>query len=301
MSSDSVLFQELDKLEQNDLKKVAALWNLSKLPYKEKNKNVAYIYEIFQDDFYLKGVLEKLTQLQVTIYTSILKNKNVLTLGEISRKVNIPPINVEMELNLLRKYQLVYQRKNRERLTNNLDKYHAFEEIADLVPLEQNLKGDKYKISLEKYLDRKKMTEISEEWKAAVKAPKQLDGMKKFYSIACSEEGIDLNLQSLADLERDTLVRIYLSGGVSEAEDIRSYVVTSRGKYEQIIPSLILKGLIVDVCFVDEKFVRVFVIPDEILKYVQTHPILPSVKKGTKQRTEKLATNDLDFFLNTKN
>ncbi|EMF99542.1 hypothetical protein LEP1GSC123_3687 [Leptospira borgpetersenii str. 200701203] len=36
MSSDSVLFQELDKLEQNDLKKVAALWNLSKLPYKEK-------------------------------------------------------------------------------------------------------------------------------------------------------------------------------------------------------------------------------------------------------------------------
>lgn len=143
MSSDSVLFQELDKLEQNDLKKVATLWNLSKLPYKEKNKNVAYLYEIFQDDFYLKGVLEKLTQLQVTIYTSILKNKNVLTLGEISRKVNIPPINVEMELNLLRKYQLVYQRKNRERLTNNLDKYHAFEEIADLVPLEQNLKGDK--------------------------------------------------------------------------------------------------------------------------------------------------------------
>lgn len=36
MSSDSVLFQELDKLEQNDLKKVATLWNLSKLPYKEK-------------------------------------------------------------------------------------------------------------------------------------------------------------------------------------------------------------------------------------------------------------------------
>ncbi|MBE8432594.1 helicase, partial [Leptospira interrogans serovar Pomona] len=153
-----------------------------------------------------------------------------------------------------------------------------------------NLNGDKYKISLEKYLDRKKMTEISEAWKAAVKAPKQLDGMKKFYSIACSEEGIDLTLQSLADLSIDTLVRIYLICGVSEAEDIRSYVVTSRGKYEQIIPSLILKGLIVDVCFVDEKFVRVFVIPDEILKYVQTHPILPSVKKGTKQRTEKLAT-----------
>ncbi|APH41301.1 Helicase [Leptospira interrogans serovar Copenhageni/Icterohaemorrhagiae] len=300
MSNDSVLLQELDKLEQNDLKKVAALWNLTKLPYKVKIKNVAYLYEIFQNDFYLKGVLEKLTQLQVTIYSSILKNKNVLTLGEISRKVNIPPINVEMELNLLRKYHLVYQRKNRERLTNNLDKYHAFEEIAGLVPLEQNLKGDKYKISLEKYLDRKKTTEISDEWKTVVKAPKQLDGMKKFYVLASSEEGIDLNLQSLSELERDTLVRVYLSGGVSEAEDIRSYVVTSRGKYEQIVPALIAKGLVVDVCFVDEKFVRVFVIPDEILKYVQTHPILPSVKKGTKQRTEKLATNDLEFFLNTK-
>lgn len=288
MSNDSVLLQELDKLEQNDLKKVAALWNLTKLPYKEKNKNVTYLYEIFQNDFYLKGVLEKLTQLQVTIYSSILKNKNVLTLGEISRKVNIPPINVEMELNLLRKYHLVYQRKNRERLTNNLDKYHAFEEIADLVPLEQNLKGDKYKISLEKYLDRKKTTEISDEWKAVVKAPKQLDGMKKFYALASSEEGIDLNLQSLSELERDTLVRVYLSGGVSEAEDIRSYVVTSRGKYELIVPALIAKGLVVDVCFVDEKFVRVFVIPDEILKYVQTHPILPSVKKEPNKEPKSL-------------
>ncbi|EMF41225.1 hypothetical protein LEP1GSC067_0897 [Leptospira interrogans serovar Lora str. TE 1992] len=38
MSNDSVLLQELDKLEQNDLKKVAALWNLTKLPYKEKIK-----------------------------------------------------------------------------------------------------------------------------------------------------------------------------------------------------------------------------------------------------------------------
>lgn len=111
--------------------------------------------------------------------------------------------------------------------------------------------------------------------------------MKKFYSIASSEEGIDLNLQSLADLERDALVRIYLSGGVSEAEDIRSYIVTSRGKYEQIVPVLISKGLVVDVCFVDEKFVRVFVIPDEILKYVQTHPILPSVKKRDQTKDRK--------------
>lgn len=73
MSNDSVLLQELDKLEQNDLKKVAALWNLTKLPYKEKNKNVAYLYEIFQNDFYLKGVLENLLNYRLQFIQVFLK------------------------------------------------------------------------------------------------------------------------------------------------------------------------------------------------------------------------------------
>lgn len=300
MSGESVLLQELEKLELNDLKKTASLWNIPKLPFKEKNKNVKFLYDSFLDEFYLKGVLEKLTVLQVNIYTSILKNKNVLTLGEISRKVNIPPINVEMELNLLRKYQLVYQRKNRERLTNNLDKYHAFDELADLVSLDQNLKGDKYKVSVEKLLDRKKLTDISNEWKKAVKAPAKIDSIRKFITHATSDEAYEAAIVSLSELERDTVVRIYLSGGAADADDIRSFIVMSRGKYETIIPSLVEKGMIADVCFVEEKFVRIFALPEELLKYIQNNPILPSVKKGTRQRQEKLATNELDFFLNTK-
>lgn len=300
MSGESVLLQELEKLELNDLKKTASLWNIPKLPFKEKNKNVKFLFDSFLDEFYLKGVLEKLTVLQVNIYTSILKNKNVLTLGEISRKVNIPPINVEMELNLLRKYQLVYQRKNRERLTNNLDKYHAYDELAALVSLDQNLKGDKYKVSVEKLLDRKKLTDISNEWKKAVKAPAKIDSIRKFITHATSDEAYEAAIQSLSELERDTVVRIYLSGGAADADDIRSFIVMSRGKYETIIPSLVEKGMIADVCFVEEKFVRIFALPEELLRHIQNNPILPSVKKGTRQRQEKLATNELDFFLNTK-
>jgi hypothetical protein len=58
-----------------------------------------------KDEFYLKGVLEKLSATQVTIYTSILKSRSsILTLGEIARRISMPPVNAEMELAVLKRY-----------------------------------------------------------------------------------------------------------------------------------------------------------------------------------------------------
>ena len=133
MDNDNGLILEINKLDLPELKKIASTWNILKFNAKDKKQGVAQIYESFQDEFLLKGVLEKLTPIQVTILSHILKNKNVQTLGEIVRKVLLPPLNVEMELNVLRKFHLLYQRKNRERLTNNLDKYHTYDEISNLV------------------------------------------------------------------------------------------------------------------------------------------------------------------------
>ena len=83
-SEENVLESELSRLELGALKRVAQVWNVPKLG-KDKKTVIKNIIQTMQDDFYLKGVLEKLSATQVTIYTSLLKSKSrVLTLGEIS-------------------------------------------------------------------------------------------------------------------------------------------------------------------------------------------------------------------------
>ncbi|MCC5813242.1 MAG: helicase-associated domain-containing protein [Leptospira sp.] len=297
MSKESVLYQELEKLDMAELKKTAQLWNLSKVSAKDKKTAVGALLEAFTDEFYLKGVLEKLSIMQVTILTNILKNKNVMTLGEISRKVNVPPINVEMELNVLRKYFFLYQRKNRERLTNNLDKYHFYEEIASIVTADVNHKGEKFRIVLEKDLAKQPATYFPKEWLDA-------QGVKKadasFLKNALTAEGIQKTLDSLDDFHRDVMHQIYTHGGIIEIDTIRNYIITQRGKFETTIPHLTNLHLIRDIYFVEDKFIRLAVIPKEILEHIQTNPILPPTKKTTKQRTEKLASNQLDFYLNVK-
>ena len=299
MDNENVLIQELNKLELPDLKKIAATWNIIKFNAKDKKQAVHQIYESFQDEFLLKGILEKLTPIQVTILSHILKNKNVHTLGEIVRKVGLPPLNVEMELNVLRKFHLLYQRKNRERLTNNLDKYHAYDEIASLIKLDYNQKGEKFRLSLDKSNIKLTPAQIPHEWwkSLGIKKP---DSLEEFLKVATSQEGISTLIESIDDFERDIILHIFTHGGVIEMEVLRNYIHVNRGKYENVIPSLLLKHLIFDTYYIDEKFIRIVTLPREIFQYLQKHTLLPPAKKGTRQKQEKIARNDLDFFLNIK-
>ncbi|HNF16508.1 MAG TPA: helicase, partial [Leptospiraceae bacterium] len=230
METESVLYQELNRQEIAELKKIAALWNIPKFGGKDKKQSVQQLYQALQDEFLLKGVLEKLTPIQVSILTQILKNKNVQTLGEIIRKVNLPPLNVEMELGVLRKYSLVYQRKNRERLTNNLDKYHAFEEIAGHVKLDTNQKGEKFRLSLEKNYIKPVLKNISHNYIKAL-GLKKAESENEFYKLAFSDEGISRVLGSLGEFEKDTILHIYTHGGVIESEVLKHYIVVNRGKF----------------------------------------------------------------------
>ena len=299
METESVLYQELNRQEIAELKKIAALWNIPKFGGKDKKQSVQQLYHALQDEFLLKGVLEKLTPIQVSILTQILKNKNVQTLGEIIRKVNLPPLNVEMELGVLRKYSLVYQRKNRERLTNNLDKYHAFEEIAGHVKLDTNQKGEKFRLSLEKNYIKPVLKNISHNYIKAL-GLKKAESENEFYKLAFSDEGISRVLGSLGEFEKDTILHIYTHGGVIESEVLKHYIVVNRGKFEDTVPLLTELGLIFDTYFLEDKFIRIAVLPREVIAYIQKNPVQPSVKKGTKQKQEKTAHNDLDFFLNIK-
>ncbi|MCB1173364.1 MAG: helicase-associated domain-containing protein [Leptospiraceae bacterium] len=299
MPEENVLALELDKLDSNGLKRLGRLWNLAKLGADKKSltKNIV---QTMQDEFYLKGVLEKLSATQVTIYTSILKAKSsVLTLGEIARKIGMPPVNAEMELGVLKRYYLVYQRKNRERLTNNLDKYHYYPESGDVVRMDTNEKAQKFRLQIGKVLQRR--DSVPREWQKLLDKRCVSGGQLTAAGIkACGEdELIAAILEGLSDLERDVILECFLQGGVLELARARELISMKRGKWETVVRHLDNLGLLCDEYYVDEKFIRILVLPQDVFKHIQEHPILP-IQKKKKKRQESKANNELDFFLNIR-
>lgn len=296
MSEENVLYTELDKLDIAGLKRVAQVWNIPKIG-KDKKSIITAILEAMQDEFYVRGVLEKLSTTQVTIYTSILKSKNnILTLGEISRKLSLQPSNTEMELGVLKRYFLVYQRKNRERLTNSMDKYYFYPESGNLVRLDTNEKSQKFKQSLAKVFQAREG--YPEEWKSAVK--EQGGKISTVVPDDLTHGVIGTVFDNLGQLEKDLLLECFLQGGIIEINRARDFVTQKRGKWEEITRKLDQMGFLLDDYFIDERFIRLLIMPADIVHYFEENPILPAQKKGTKKRQEKIAVNDLDFYLNIK-
>ena len=300
MSEENVLQLELEKLDIPALKRVAQVWNIPKIG-KDKKSIIKNLATAMNDPFYVRGILEKLSATQVVIYTSILKSKkNILTLGEISRKINLPPVNAEMELGVLKRYFLVYQRKNRERLTNNLDKYYFYPESGSVVKMDSNDKGEKFKIQIAKTLESREP--VPEPWAKALGLKKTQS--KKFTPAVLSktsgDEGIEKVIASLNETERELLLECFLQGGMLEITRARELIASKKGKWEEILRRMNYIGLLQDEYYIDERFVRLLTMPAEIFTHLQVHPLLPIQKKGTKKRQEKVTINDLDFYLNLK-
>lgn len=304
MSEENVLQLELEKLDVAGLKRVAQVWNITKIG-KDKKSITGSIIEAMQDEFYLKGVLEKLSSTQVTIYTSILKSRtNILTLGEISRKISLPPVNAEMELGVLKRYFLAYQRKNRERLTNSMDKYYYYPETGDNVVLEANDKGQKFNIDLSSVLKEKK-DNPPEEWIAAFQTVTGESSKRKNFSLSEIEklkepEVLQAFMDALSEPERDLILECFQQGGILEIQRAREFIQGRKGKWEELVRRLHALGILLDEYYIDEKFIRILTMPVEIFKHLQDFPLLPKEKKGTKKRQEKTTVNDLDFYLNIK-
>lgn len=291
MAEEQILQQELDKLDLTALKRVAALWNINKFP-KEKKGMVKKIIECMQDEFYLKGVLERLSATQVTIYTSILKSKtSILTLGEIARRIGVPPVNAEMELGVLKRYFLVYQRKNRERLTNNLDKYYYFPESGTRVRMETNEKGQKFRQSLPRYLQSR--PQLPRAWEQAI-------GKKADAAAISSLENIRKVVDQVSEIERELVMECFQQGGILEISRAKEIVNARKGRWEEALLKLNDLGLLIDDYYIDERFIRLLIMPVEVFALYSENPALPGEKKATKKRGEKRTVNDLDFALNVK-
>ncbi len=299
MAEENVLQTELSKLDVAGLKRVAQVWNIPNVG-KDKKSIVKSLLKGMNNEFYLKGILEKLSAVQVTIYSSIIRSRsNILTLGEIARKISMPPVNAEMELGVLKRYCLVFQRKNRERLTNNLDKYHYYPESGDLVRLETNEKGQKLRQSLPRILETRET--LPDFWHTPLGLKKN-QGPKDVsdWEVAAKPEVLADLLKSLNQMEKSLVSECFLQGGVLEFSRAKDLLISRKGKWEETIRKLHELAVLLDVYYIDEKFIRVLVLPLELFAYLQSHPILPAQKRGTKRRQEKAAQNDLDFFLDIK-
>jgi hypothetical protein len=287
MTEENPLFTELYRLDAASLKRLQKIWNIQK-PGRDKKSQIQQLIDTMSDEFFVRGILEKLSPVQVGIYTAILSTKDrVMTLGEIARKFSLQPASAEMEMGVLKRYFLVYQRKNRERLTNTLDRYYAYRESSEHVRVTTNEKGQKFRQSLAKVLRARK--DLTAEWQNA-----------NLNTKAGIQEKLKKLIDGLSDLEQELLLRTFNQGGILEISVAREFIEEERGKWIDIVRKMDTLGLLLDDYYVDERFVRLLVMPVEVFEYLTEFPLILRPKKGIKRSQEKVICNDLDFFINIK-
>lgn len=289
-----MLQEELNKLEYEQLRRIADIWGIEKIPT-EKRSSISALQRIAVDEYFLKGVLEKLTPLQVQIYAIIVQSKTILTLGEISRKIKILPINVEKELAVLKHLMLVYQRKNRERITSNLDKYYPFEEIRELVSVDTNENGEKIRFSTAKSLEGGEPEQLHDKFRKLLGDA----GPKESPVVATSDEFYETLLQELDEGELYLLDEAFTNGGIMEINAARIIIDEKKLPLEKTLRRLHELYVLKDIYYIDERFVRILVIPVELFEYLKRNPVFPRTS-GIKELQQKVISNELDFVLNVK-
>ena len=289
-----MLVEELNKLDAEQLGRIAEIWGAPKVP-KDKKAIINLLKKVSVDEYFLKGVLEKLTPVQVKIYALLVANRGTLTLGEVSRRVQLQPINVEKELAVLKHLMLVYQRKNRERITSNLDKYYPFDEIKKVVSVDTNHKGEKFQISIKKELGQKNI-ELDNKYKTAV--GKTLKG-KAFIDSATADKTFAKIIKGLGEGELKLVDEAFSNGGILEIHAARITCDEQKLAVEKTLRKLHEMFVLRDIYFIDDRFVRVLVLPIEIFNYLKTNPIFLK-SEGVKELGERTICNQLDFILNIK-
>ena len=282
---------KLEKFEIPELIRLANLWGAK--PIRKRTVLIGSLLQVMQDIFYIRTILEKLSITQTKLLTTIIeKYPEVMTLGELSKAISLPAKNTEMELNVLQKYSLIYQRKNRERLTNNLDKCYAYREIAEYIALPQKSQINPFELTLAKKFNE---NIIPTEWENLTKTKASNEKRE------ITNEKIELVFSKAKNLERLLIFECIKQGGIMEMNNVRHFFQIRNAAWEKHIKHLLDLGIILDVHFVADKFIRLIILPQEIFAYFQENPLSLFDKQKKSARTKKrIVCNDLDFFLNIK-
>ncbi len=293
------LHQELEKLSGEELMRIARLWQL-KYKSEEKRSLLKAVMAAMQDSFYMKGVLEKLSSTQMHIYSFLLKSKEAfMTLSEISRKIGLPPTNTEMELSVLKRYFLVQQRKNRERLTNNLDRYYCYAESGRLV----NLDELKYSKGLKIHFKAKLIGRpLPMEWRKVLGSHASSNGV--FDEDSSHSAGLEENLAKifrfLKDIEQELVRECFQQGGIMEMSMAREFLRSYKQDWVPVAKKLHELGILIDEYYMERKFIRILLMPEEVFNYLQQHPLISKAARSTRQRQSGSYSNDYDFCINIK-
>ncbi|MFN3246632.1 MAG: helicase-associated domain-containing protein, partial [Leptonema sp. (in: bacteria)] len=114
------------------------------------------------------------------------------------------------------------------------------------------------------------------------------------------EENLKRIISELSEIEEELLLTVFNQGGVIEINPARELLEKNKAKWEDIIIKFNKLLLLRDDFFIEEKFVRVLVMPEEVFQYIVKNPIIPKSPKGVKRSLERISKNDLDFFINIK-
>ena len=289
------LKEELQEISRDKQLNIAEVWSIPQKQVDKRNLIPIFI-KFFSDEYYIKGVLEKLTPLQVQIYTLIVESKSVLTLGKIARKIKMQPINIEKELAVLKYILLVYQRKNRERITNSLDKYYPFEEISTLLNISENKDSEKFRLSIKKQIQKNNIKTLDKRYVTMV--GKKLD-LTQFCLEAVKDETFKRIINSLSNKELILIDEAFYNGGILEINSARIIIDEQKLETEATFKKLDALNLLKDVYYIDERFIRVLTIPIELFEYLVRNPIF-IIEEGIKEHQDQTVCNQFDFILNMK-
>ncbi len=293
MHEENPLLTELLKIDGNTLKRLLTIWNIKKLP-KDKKSQIKLLMEAIEDEFYVKGILEKLSSIQIQIYLEIISQPEMmLTLGEIAKKFSLPPNSAEMELGVLKRYFLVYQRKNRERLTNTLDRYYAYPQCARAVSIREKKITEIFTQSIKKIIENRikgnRSNQLDVIWQVDQK-----------WNETLINDNLKILIDNLSEVEEELILTAFSQGGIIEINQAREIIEKNKENWEDIIIKLNSQLLLIDEYYIEDKFIRILVLPEDVFNYIVKNPIIPKANKGIKKSLERVSENNLDFFINIK-
>lgn len=261
--------KELEWLSDKDFKHLYEFWSVANSGLNDKNGRLQEIISRTENNFLLHNALEGLSKIELKILLYMSKFKNGITLGEISKKLFIPPQTLEVELQSLRFYGFLYLRRNRERLTNTRDKYYLFDHLINRIKIPIREGNDNF---------------LSKKGSVLFKG----GPTKDYYSIENIREIIQGNDEKI----KQVIEKAFLSGGTVSLVQLKKIV---GNKIEETLEILSEKRLGKEVVFFDDEFYRFLVIPKELMDVWGYSYFLKDKPVGT--TGEYLG---FDFILNLK-
>ncbi|MCP4131403.1 MAG: hypothetical protein GY754_10520 [bacterium] len=247
----------IKRLSKEKIKELASLLMLKKA---DENAIISRITSYSGLDKILTGLsLNELQMLQL-----VYSNDAVITLGEIEKKLEINIAEVEKTANGLAGKLMLYIIKNRQLLSNKLDKIYGIEEIASII----NITG---------------ISTIHEELAKISASLEQTDE---------DEAASSTVLNNAESNIKQILIHLAESGGIVSLEDFQSYC--TKEPFDSVL-STMLEQKLISMCQVITPRYHTVILVDEKIAPAAAHLV---AKKETK---DNRVHNRFHFLLNTFN